>query len=125
MENSSKPMQREELLKLIRETFKEKGRRLGLNDFLAARSLRRKDVFKNFSRWEEALRAAGCEKPAKNAPVDSETLLVNWGKVAEKVRRIPTQKDYAVHGCNAQRTLTCRFGSWNCISQAFRNFARR
>ena len=117
------PISREELLGRIRAAVKEKGRRVGRRDFLKERSVRERDLNRHFAGWDDALRAAGCNERAKNAAVTSAKLLENWGMVAEKVGRVPTEKDYLVHGSHAHRTLCGRFGSWNRIPEAFVEFA--
>jgi hypothetical protein len=80
-------------------------------------------VFSHYATWEEALRAAGCTIPAQNVRLEPDHLLEDWGKVAAKLRRVPTIRDYLVHGSHRDTTLTDRFGSWKAISGAFRAFA--
>jgi hypothetical protein len=117
---------KEDLLATIRRAIqRHHGKRITFHRFLAVSRLRKRDFINHFATWEEALRAAGCDQRARNAPVGTADLLDDWGAVAAKLRRIPTVRDYIVHGAHTEATFSSRFGSWSSVPAAFRAYAAR
>lgn len=117
---------RETLLRAIRSALKAAGRsRITQQHFLAASSLRKRDIFTHFATWQAALRAAGCHARPHNAPVPTAQLLDDWGNVAASLRRIPTVHEYHLHGHYTEGTFSHRFGSWSRVPTAFRAHAKK
>ena len=87
----AKPIGREPLLQSIRAASHAgaSGRHIGMNGFLASHSLKISDLYRHFSGWRQALRAAGVPTSARNAPVADHALLIDWASVAARIRRIP------------------------------------
>jgi hypothetical protein len=50
---------------------------------------------------------------------------VDWAGVVRKLHRIPTVKEYALHGRYATSTVLQRFRNWGNVPDAFRAYARR
>lgn len=123
---STKPIDKATLLNAIRADSKAAGgRHIGMNKFLADHSFKLSDLYRHFSGWRSALRAAGVCTSPRNAPVDDDTLLCDWAAVAARIRRIPSWNEYKVRGKHTLSTFTRRFGSWNAIPGAFRAYAAR
>src|ERR1700677_185930 len=101
------------------------GMRISLSSFLAASKLRRRDFYRHYTKWEEALRGAGFKFKHYHMPARPGELLAEWGAVVRKLRRFPTQVEYAIHGPRSGSALGLQFGSWFKIPGAFRRFARK
>lgn len=117
---------RDEVVDAVRGAVKAAGgKRVGLRHFIAGSGMGRKEVFRHFPRWEEALAAAGVEvlKP-HNEPIQKERLLEDFGNVARKLKKAPTRAEYKIHGNYAAGTVEKPFGGrWLGIREAFLEFA--
>ncbi|HWB61253.1 MAG TPA: hypothetical protein VG733_17360 [Chthoniobacteraceae bacterium] len=101
------------------------GETISLKKFVAASRFTEGDVLRNFSRWNEALEAAGIGV-VRVRRVDDEILLADWGKTARKLGHPPARSEYASFGGFHVRTVKLRFGGpWVNVVAAFRNFAMK
>src|SRR5258707_3773424 len=112
------------ILKSIATIAKQLGRTPSILEFAARAEISRYSLFRLFPRWNEAVRAAGL-KPNRLyvRPEDSE-LLKDWGEVVRKKRAMPSRWAYRLAGKYYPLTLAKRFGGWESVPQAFRNFAK-
>jgi hypothetical protein len=123
---TNSPIDCKTLLQTIREAVKSAGgKRIGMQKFLAHSKLKSTDIYRHYTGWRHALRAAGIDPTAHNTPVDSATLLADWAGVADKLGRIPTLHEYNLSGRHGTSTIMRRFGSWNKIPHAFREYAAK
>ena len=117
---------RRKLLAAIRAAVKAGGgKTLTYTKFLATTKLPAHHVFRHFSRWNDALRAAGFKFERFNAPVTSARLLEDWGRAVRRHGRIPTHLEHNLCSKHSPTTYIKRFGAWSKIPEAFRAFARR
>jgi hypothetical protein len=117
---------REALLTAIRAAAKtDPAKVLTLARFLAISKMGAQNVFRHFSKWNQAVRAAGLKYKRHNDPVTSRQMLEDWGRLARKVRRTPTHLEYKLHGKYCSTTVMRRFGKWSLLPDTFRDFARR
>lgn len=112
------------ILKSIATIAKQLGRTPSILEFAARAEISRYSLFRLFPRWNEAVRAAGL-KPNRlyRRPEDSE-LLKDWGEVVRKKRAMPSRWAYRLAGKYYPLTLAKRFGGWESLPHAFRNFAK-
>jgi hypothetical protein len=78
-------------------------------------------VRRHFLRHRAAVRAAGLE-PARTGPerqIQNEDLLEDWGKLARRLKRAPTQSEYQSEGKYSYRCVIDRFQRWRLTPQAF------
>jgi hypothetical protein len=112
------------ILKSIATVAKELGHTPSILEFAAHAEISRYSLFRLFPKWNEAVRAAGL-KPNRlyRRPEDSE-LLKDWGEVVRKKRAMPSRWAYRLAGKYYPLTHAKRFGGWESVPQAFRNFAK-
>ena len=122
---TSKPLDREGILAAIRLAAKEAaGERPAYKSFLARSKISNSRFSKHFIGWNQALLEAGFDfDPRGGDGIDPERLLVDWGRVARKLGRVPVSAYYVVHGKYSVDTLRARFGAWAKMPVAFRSFA--
>lgn len=112
------------ILKSIATMAKQLGHTPSILEFAARTEISRYSLFRLFPRWNEAVRAAGLKPNRLYArPGDSE-LLKDWGEVLRKKRALPSRWAYRLAGKYYPLTLAKRFGGWESVPQAFRNFAK-
>jgi len=71
----------------------------------------------------EAVQAAGIEVKPKNAQIDTEELLTDWGEQVRQRRALPTRKQYRLSGTYSPQVFETRFGPWSGVPNRFREFA--
>ena len=122
---ASKNVDREGLFAAIRAAVAAvDGRLLTLHKFLTISKMSKRDVFRHFCRWNDALLAAGFDFERHNDPVADAEMLDDWGCIVRKLGRMPTHNEYKLHGKHSPTTVVRRFGRWSKVCDAFRNFAR-
>ncbi|HWB59055.1 MAG TPA: hypothetical protein VG733_06175 [Chthoniobacteraceae bacterium] len=101
------------------------GKRISVRAFFAKSKMKKNDLLRNYSSWEEALKGAGFKFKAYHEPIDPGTLLGEWGEVVRKLGRLPSESEYRVHGPREATLLRRQFGAWHNVPSAFRRYARR
>lgn len=91
--------------------------------FVEVSGIHEKEIFRHFARWTDALSAAGFSFRHFNSPVSSDELLADWGRLVRKFGRLPTNHEQKIHGKHAASSIIRRFGGWNKVPDAFREFA--
>ncbi len=100
------------------------GRRpVRLAEFLSFTGFRKRDIYKYYPRWNDFLAATGFGFQPYKARIEERRLLADWARIVLKFRRIPTHKEYAIHGKYSPATYENRFGRWAAVPGAFRAFA--
>jgi hypothetical protein len=113
----------ETLLDAVRAAVNaEGGRYITQSKFLFNAKMRPCDIYKHFSTWTATLQAAGFNF-GYNGSIERERLLKDWGCVARKLKSIPTQREYKIHGEFGLSIFSNHFGSWTEVPGAFRIFA--
>lgn len=116
---------KEALLKAVRAMMVKYGGRISWRKFITESGMRECDVLRYHSGWNGVLAEAGCTDVARNRRVDPEWLLADWGGVVRKIRRIPTWKEYRLHGQYALSTFVAHFKAWSRLEREFRKFAEK
>ncbi len=99
------------------------GKRIGIHQFTIDTKIRKRDIYRHYSCWNEALTAAGYHFQPWHEPIPPEVLLADWGRVARKLGHPPNLKTYRINGSYDDGTFRKRFGSWINACRAFRKFA--
>ena len=117
---------REELIAAIRAAVEAQGgEAISYEKFLVVAKMTPRDVWRNFTKWTQALKAAGFQFKPGHRKLESAPLLADWGRVARELGRLPTMKEYEEHGNYNMTTLARRFEAWTKVPVAFREFAER
>jgi len=121
-----RPENKEELLAAVRTAVEAAGGQpITMSRFFAVSGMKSNDIYEHFETWNEVLRAAGLDVEPYNQHVDEATLLADWAAVVRKLRRIPSAREYEIHGKHTPSTFHQRFGSWTKVPAVFRKFAGR
>ena len=101
------------------------GKHVRLETFLGSSGsgVKRRDIFKHFNKWDEALRAAGFDYEPYNRRIEDQAMFSDWAAVARKLGCIPSKTQYEKHGRYSSSVILRRAGKWGLIPQAFRTFA--
>jgi len=115
---------KKQILRSIASLAKQLGHTPSILEFAVRAEISRYALFRLFPKWNDAVRAAGL-KPSRLyvRPEDGE-LLKDWGETVRKKRAIPSRWAYRLAGKYYPLTLAKRFGGWESVPQAFRNFAK-
>ena len=118
---------REQMIAAIRAAVEAGGgEEISYRKFLTASKMERQDLWRNFSKWSEALKAAGFVFSKNGCRVGNDRLLADLGRTARKLGRAPSMKEYAALGEFNKVTLKKRFGGpWWKVMGAFRSFAAK
>src|SRR5579859_1935455 len=112
-----------QIVESIAALAKKLGHAPSAAEFAAGGGIPKYFVFRYFSTWNEAIRAAGLRPRRVFARPDDIELLSGWGETVRKLRTVPSRRAYRFNGKHSPRTLETRFGCWAAVPQAFRNFA--
>ncbi|HET9401719.1 MAG TPA: hypothetical protein VFO34_12295 [Candidatus Acidoferrales bacterium] len=115
--------EKKRILKALAATAKELGRTPSHAEFLRRARVKKSAVRREFSKWNEAVRAAGLKPARIFRRLDKNQLLEDWGKTVRKLGRVPSRAGYSRAGRHDPVSLEVRFG-WDAVPQAFRNYAR-
>ena len=113
-----------QILDSIATIAKQLGRAPSLSEFVCRARIPKYSVLRFFPKWNDAVRAAGLQPSRLYARLEDDQLLKDWGEVVRKKRDLPSRRGYLLTGKHEPRTLEKRFGGWEHLPQAFRNFAR-
>jgi hypothetical protein len=113
----------ERIVKAIAEVATELGRTPSLVEFAGRAGISKHHVMHSFSKWNEAVRAAGLEPGRLYKRLGLDELLTDWGEAVRKKGGVPSRLWYLRHGKHSHVTLQKRFGRWEAIPAAFRKFA--
>jgi hypothetical protein len=100
------------------------GRAPTLIEFVGQAGIARRSILRFFSKWNDAVRAAGLKPNRLYVRPEDDELLKDWGATARKKRAAPSWREYRREGKFHPRTLENRFGGWRPLPEAFRNFAK-
>jgi hypothetical protein len=117
-------MSREEIISAIQKCAQKLGRaptRAELRKMAGVSLSRVKYLFKGMT---HALREAGCEPKGRGHLIPNEDLLLDWARVARKLKKLPAMSRYQYEGRCTHVPFIRRYGSWRVVPAAFQRFAR-
>jgi len=115
---------KETLLNAIRKAAAStSGPRLTRQHFLKTSGLKLADLFRYFSKWSDALAAAGVNVNPYNQRIPPDDLLDDWGQLTRNKKRMPTRNEYKLEGSFSAGVFERNFGPWSKIPESFRTFA--
>src|SRR5579859_3340144 len=79
-------------------------------------------VARRFGTYRAAVSAAGLKPNPAGVRVEAAALLEDWGKVARKLGRVPSNSEYERAGGYSRCCFTRAFGSWAEVPTAFSRF---
>lgn len=115
---------KQRILKSIATVARQLGHTPSILEFAASAEISRYSLFRLFPKWNEAVRAAGLRPNRLYVRPENNELLRDWGEVVRKKRSMPSRWAYRLAGEYYPLTLAKRFGGWESVPQAFRNFAK-
>ena len=121
MQGKKIPITKEQVLSAIEAVAKELGRAPTREELEQLGGISPAVVRRHFMRHRSAVRAAGLE-PAQTGPerqIQNEDLLGDWGELARRLKRAPTQSEYQSEGKYSYRCLVDRFQRWSLVAGAF------
>lgn len=114
---------RKHVLKSIAEMAKQLGRSPSFAEFAARSGISKYTVMRDFSKWTQAVRAAGLKPEWVRNRLGADELLKDWGEAVRKKGGVPSTSSYVAHGKHACQTVAKRFGGWDALPAAFLKFA--
>ena len=115
---------KKQILKSIASLAKQLGHTPSILEFAAHAEISRSSLFLLFPKWNDAVRAAGLKPNRLYVRAKDDELLRDWGETVRKMRSIPSRWNYRRAGKHYPLVLEKRFGGWDSVPQAFRNFAK-
>jgi hypothetical protein len=112
------------ILKSIATIAKRLRRTPSLLEFVARAGISKHSVFRFFSKWNDAVRAAGLRPRKPRVKLGDSELLKDWGSATRKKQGLLSRRSYPLAGKYDPSTLAKRFGGWTSVPRAFRKFAR-
>jgi Homing endonuclease associated repeat len=114
-------MSKEQILSTIKQVAEQLGRAPTREELEQLGGIAPPVVRRVFVRHTSAMRAAGLE-PAPTGPpqrISNEQLLEDWGRVARRLGKAPTQKEYQIEGQHSDKLMADRFGRWSAVREQF------
>ncbi|HLW55297.1 MAG TPA: hypothetical protein VKW06_20885 [Candidatus Angelobacter sp.] len=118
-------MTREEVLAAIRECAAELKRHPKLEDLRKMKQLLPWKIRARFGSLTEALRAAGLKPKGTGHPLTADAMLLDWAKVARKLKQLPSLSLYQPRGQYTPQSFYARFGGWSEVPHCFARLVRR
>jgi len=115
---------KKQILQAIVSLAKKRGHTPSILEFAAQQEISRSSLFLIFPKWNDAVRAAGLKPNRLYVRSEDDELLKDWGETVRKMRAIPSRWAYRRAGKHYPLVLEKRFGGWDSVPQAFRNFAK-
>lgn len=101
---------RKHILEAIARMARQLGRTPSVAEFAGRSGISKHRVMRIFSKWNEAVRAAGLEPGRLYKRLAKDELLRDWGEAVRKRGGVPSRTWYMANGEYYPRTLEKRFG---------------
>jgi hypothetical protein len=115
---------KKQIINAIVKVARQLGHTPSILEFAARAEISRYLLFRRFPKWNDAVRAAGLRPNRLHVRPEDSELLKDWGETVRKKRAMPSRWAYRLAGKYYPLTLAKRFGGWESVPQAFRNFAK-
>jgi len=116
-------MTKEEVIAAMLKVAEQFGRVPTREELMNCGGVRRRDVRRNFSSYNQLLRACKLVRTEGHRKVDMERLFHDWARVARSLKKLPTMKEYRELSQYSVRPLKTRFVSWNYVPAGLKKFA--
>jgi hypothetical protein len=113
-------MTKEEVLAGLKKCAQKLGRTPTLAEIRRMTRITDYLVHKHFATLAQALREAGLEARGVGHPVDTLSLLEDWGRLARKLGRPPSFMEYRKEGLYGANSVLLRCGAWSRVGERFR-----
>ncbi|HEY2498335.1 MAG TPA: hypothetical protein VGK24_14825 [Candidatus Angelobacter sp.] len=115
-------MKKEEIVKAIRGCAKELGRNPNLREMREIAGVPIKTVYKQLGGVAPALKAAGLTPMGPGFSLTETELLMDWGAVTRKLKKVPSAWEYERQGRFTPKPFYTRFDNWMGVPKAFCKF---
>jgi len=119
----AKSMTKEEVMTAILKCATNLGRVPTREELMTYGEISRRDLRKSFGTLKRALSECKLERTSSNKKVEMENLFHDWARVARRLKKLPTMKEYAELSHYSVRPLKTRFVSWNFVPGGLKRFA--
>jgi hypothetical protein len=118
-------MKREEIIQAIRECAEKLGRSPSLRELLRMKGISEQNLQAECGSLRHALQAAGIESTGRGYNLSEAELLLDWAKVARKLKKTPTVAEYETNGRFTNMPFSKRYQRWTLVPAAFRRFIQK
>jgi hypothetical protein len=123
-QGTQKKLQREEVLKAIRETALRLGRTPQLAELSRMGALERMQLRRHFRSYALALRECGLQPQVNVATLPMQTLFEEWATKARTLKRLPVLADFPAAGKLSRNMFIYRFGGWLKVPEAMARYVK-
>jgi Homing endonuclease associated repeat len=120
-----KPVSKDEVIAAIRECARKLGRPPSFREFAGMTGITFGKMRRHFPSIGYATRAAGLRSEPHALHTETRGVLMDWARVARKVRRLPSRAQYRRYGQHSTTSIFVRFGRWALLPAHFLEFARQ
>src|SRR4029077_12305407 len=116
-------MTEQNILNAIRVCAKKLKRNPNLRDLRLMAGVQEKAVYRRVGGLRKAFELAGLQAIGPGFKPDEKAMLLDWARVARKLRKLPTVLEYQRAGRYSFKPFHTRYGHWSLVAEAFRGFA--
>lgn len=119
---TAKQLTKERVISAIQEAARKLGRTPNSGELRRRSGITASQVARRFRTYRGAVSAAGLKPNQHGVRVEAAVLLEDWGKVARKLGRVPSNSEYERAGGYSRCCFTTSFQSWAGVPAAFSRF---
>src|SRR6266853_1771011 len=116
-------MTKETILKAVRVCAGKLGRNPNLRELRLIAGVQEKAVYRRVGGLRKAFELAGLPATGPGFKPAERALLLDWARVAHKLKKLPTVLEYQRVGRYSIKPFHTRYGHWSRVAEAFRRFA--
>jgi HNH endonuclease len=117
-------MSKEEIIAAIRECAEKLGRCPKVPELKRMKGIGLRTVRRHFGSYGEAVRQAGFDPQGQGYTATMEALFADWAGVCRQLGKLPTIKEYGVHGKYSVGPMMTRFGGWTDVPRGMRDWVQ-
>jgi hypothetical protein len=119
---TAKQLTKERVISAIQEAARKLGHVPNSSELKRRSGITASQVVRRFGTYRAAISAAGLKPNQHGVRVEAAVLLEDWGKVARKLGRVPSNSEYERAGGYSRCCFTRAFQSWVEVPAAFSRF---
>lgn len=120
--SAAKQLTKEGVISAIQAAARKLGHAPNSGELRRRSGITASQVARRFGTYRAAVRAAGLKPNQHGVRVEAAVLLEDWGKVARKLGRVPSNSEYERAGGYSRCCFTTSFQSWVGVPAAFSRF---